>query len=79
MTSKQTAGGALLGLPVPTDATIYGGLGKVLGVELPAAAVWWLTLTSELLSDHTHITVISLLFITNTWFPKMRLRVIECV
>jgi len=38
MTSEQTAGGALLRLPVLTDATKCGGLGKVLGVELPAAA-----------------------------------------
>jgi len=55
--TEQTAGGALLRLPVLTDATKCGGLGKVLGVELPATAVWWLTVTSELLSDHTHITV----------------------
>jgi len=39
MTSEQTAGGALLRLPVLTDATKCGGLGKVLGVELPATAV----------------------------------------
>jgi hypothetical protein len=74
MTSEQTAGGALLRLPVLTDATKYGGLGKVLDVELPAAAAaapWWLTVTSEMLSGHTHFTVISLLFIANTLLPKM--------
>jgi len=37
MTSEQKAGGALLRLPVLTDDTKCSGLGKVLGVELPAA------------------------------------------
>jgi len=39
MTSEQTAGGALLRLPLLTGATKCGGLGKVLGVGLPATAV----------------------------------------
>ena len=39
MTSEQTAGGALLGLTVLTDVKKYGGLGKVLDVELPAAVL----------------------------------------
>jgi hypothetical protein len=39
MTSEQTADGAMLRLPLLTDATKCGGLGKVLDVELPATAV----------------------------------------